>query len=892
MTANDLRILLLEDNADDAEFIGRELRQGNIRAELLRVSSKDAFLSALKEFTPDIILADYNLPSFNGLNALKLSMERVPDIPFIIVSGFLGEELATELVKNGATDYVLKDRLSRLVPSVTRALKETEERNQRKRFEEQLRRSEKQYRLLFEGNPQPMWVYDLESYRFLAVNEAAIRHYGFSHDEFLSMTMQDLQPESEAGLFTNYHEKIIKVSLARGIGRAGLWRHKKKDCSEIFVEITWNALPFMDKQGILVLANDVTERKTAEDALQDSERKLRQIIDLVPHYIFVKNSDGSYLLVNKAFAEAYNTTPQDLIGKTDFDFVSSKSQAVKWREDDLYVINNNKMLRMNDQPSTDQSGKTHIFQTIKIPFTVTGSSTPAVLGMAIDITEQKNAAEVIFEQAALLEIATDAIIVSDTDDRILFWNRGAETIYGWNRGEARGKSVSELLFKHNTAQFEEVKAAVLGKKHWNGEIHQMTKGEKNIVVQSRWTTAYGDDGKPKSFLIINTDITEKKKFEAQLLRAQRMESIGTLASGIAHDLNNVLSPILLTMQNLKGKFPDERTQRLLSTIEVSTKRGADMVQQVLTFTRGVEGEKIRLQPAHLIQEIEKIIRETFIRSIRIQVKIARNLWLVQGDATQLHQVMMNLCVNARDAMPDGGSLLMEAENITLDESSARMNLEAKPESYVCISVSDTGTGIPSYIIDRIFEPFFTTKDIGKGTGLGLSTVQAIVRSHGGFVNVYSEAGKGTTFRVYLPAIVSASPSEEMPLPIIELPMGRGETVLVVDDETSICEIMKDTLENYGYKALIAYDGTEALAVFSQHPGKIDIVLTDLMMPYMDGPATIRALRKIKPDIKIIAASGLLIHDKLTEPSVAGVQAYLQKPYTTEKLLTTLREVLG
>ncbi|MFI5251125.1 MAG: PAS domain S-box protein [Bacteroidota bacterium] len=891
MNSKNLHILLLEDNQTDAEFIERELRRGSIHAQVLRVNTKNTFIKALDDFKPDLILADYNLPAFDGLSALKVSKQRSPDVPFIIVSGFLGEELAVDIVKNGATDYILKDRLSRLVPSVTRAIKESDERSQRKRVEEQLRQSEEQYRLLFEGNPEPMWVYDLDTYHFLAVNESAVKHYGFTYTEFLSMTIMDIHPESEIALFKNYHEKIIKTSLSRGIGRAGLWRHKKKDNSGLFVEITWNSIPFMGKQGVLVLANDVTERKIAEDALQESERKLRQIIDLVPHFIFVKSSDGHYLLVNKAVADAYGTTISDLLNKTDFDFNLSHSEASKWREDDLLVINNKETRYIEEQPFTDFNGNKRILYSIKIPFTITGSSTPAVLGMAIDITEQKKSEEKILEQAALLDIATDAIIVSDTNDTILFWNTGAETMYGWKKEEALGQHVSDLLFKHNSAQFEEAKTAILKDQKWSGEIHQITKSEKNIIVQSRWTVVYGENGKIKSFLILNTDITEKKKFEAQFLRAQRMESIGTLASGIAHDLNNVLAPILLTMQNLKKRLPDERTQRLLNTIEVSTQRGADMVQQVLTFTRGVDGEKIMLQPAHLIQEIEKIVRETFSRTIRIQVRLVKDLWMLQADATQLHQVMMNLCVNARDAMPSGGTLLVEADNVTLDEAFARMHVDAKPGPYVNITVSDNGIGIDPEVIDKIFEPFFTTKEIGKGTGLGLSTVLAIVKSHKGFINVYSEVGKGTKFKVYLPAIISPATREATTRKHVELPAGKGETVLVVDDETSICEITKETLENYGYKAMIANDGNEAIALFTQHKNKIGAVLTDMMMPNMDGPSTIKALRKINPRIKIIAASGLITQDKLSEPSVTGVQAFLQKPYTTEKLLTTLRDVL-
>jgi signal transduction histidine kinase/CheY-like chemotaxis protein len=388
--------------------------------------------------------------------------------------------------------------------------------------------------------------------------------------------------------------------------------------------------------------------------------------------------------------------------------------------------------------------------------------------------------------------------------------------------------------------------------------------------------------------VIAKDITEKKQLEAQLLRAQRMESIGTLAGGIAHDLNNILTPMMLSLQMLKGKFKDEQSQKLLTILENNSQRGADLIKQVLSFARGVEGERTPLQAKHLIFEIEKVTKETFPRNIEIMTDIQKDLFTVSGDATQLHQVIMNLCVNARDAMPDGGILNISAENFFIDENYARMHTEAKVGSYVIISVSDTGTGIPPKILDRIFEPFFTTKEFGKGTGLGLSTALAIVRSHCGYINVYSEGGKGTTFRVYLPAVKAEVQKEEEQL---KLSVGHGELILVAEDEGSIREITSSTLETYGYKVLTADDGAAAVALYAQNKDKIKVILMDMMMPVMDGHASIRAIRKINPEVKIIAASGLAEKDKLKNVA-EYTNSFLPKPYTAEKLLKTIHDVLS
>jgi signal transduction histidine kinase/CheY-like chemotaxis protein len=450
--------------------------------------------------------------------------------------------------------------------------------------------------------------------------------------------------------------------------------------------------------------------------------------------------------------------------------------------------------------------------------------------------------------------------------------------------------VTELLLKESSTQFEAAKIQVIQKGEWRGELRQVRRDGAEIIVESRWTLVRDDQREPSSILVINTDITEKKRMEAQFLRAQRMESIGTLAGGIAHDLNNVLSPILMAIDMLKLKATDEASRKWLEVLRTNAERGGDMVRQVLSFARGVEGERVALQPKHLIKEIVKILRETLPKSVEISFRLPEDLWIISADATQMHQVLMNLCVNARDAMPDGGSISISAENTFVDENYARMHIEAKPGRFVLITVSDTGPGMPPEIQSRIFEPFFTTKEMTKGTGLGLSTALTIVKSHGGFINVYSEIHKGSQFSLYLPALDAPGTAEASTLRG-DLPLGNGELVLVVDDEESIREITRGTLETFGYAVLTASDGTEALALYADRKNEIAVVLTDMVMPFMDGPATIRALQRMNPDIKIIAASGLMVGHKLGEASIEGVKVFLSKPYTAEKVLKALDQVL-
>ncbi|MBF2008222.1 MAG: response regulator [Chlorogloeopsis fritschii C42_A2020_084] len=501
--------------------------------------------------------------------------------------------------------------------------------------------------------------------------------------------------------------------------------------------------------------------------------------------------------------------------------------------------------------------------------------------------ERKQTEHKIREQAALLDIATDAIFVQDLDNQILYWNKAAERLYNWQKEEAIGKKVSEIWQEKNLSQLQEALSKMMKNGSWEGELQQITKYGKEITVESRWTLVREFDRKTQSILIVNTDITQKKQLEAQFLRAQRLESIGTLASGIAHDLNNVLAPILMTAQLLESQLQDERSQRLLPILISNAKRGANLVKQVLSFTRGMEGDRTLLQLKHLIREIQQIIKETFPKSIEVSTQISANLWTVFGDPTQLHQVLMNLCVNARDAMPNGGKLKITAENFLVDANYAKMHIDARVGAYVAIAVTDTGSGIAPEIVDRIFEPFFTTKELGKGTGLGLSTVLGIIKSHSGFISVYSELGKGSEFKVFLPAQQSPEIKEEQE---VEFPSGNGELILVVDDEDSIRDITKTSLETYNYKAITASDGIEAIALYAEHRDEISVVLTDMLMPSMDGLTTIRTLKKINPNVKVIAVSGLASADKVNAANDIGVKAFLSKPYTAKQLLQTIGAV--
>jgi len=755
---------------------------------------------------------------------------------------------------------------------------------QRQEVEQSLRESELRFRTLIEHAPDAVFVHTQGNFAYL--NAAAMRLFGAdSADQLIGKPVLDrVHPDSRAIV-----QEGIRRTVEEGMpGPPHEHSYLRLDGTPVAVEVTATPITYEGAKGALVFVRDITERKGAEAALRQEQALFNNLASTIPDLIYFKDRKSRFVRINEAMVRFFGLrSAPEVVGKTDFDFFSEE-HAWQAYEDEQRVMSTGEPLIGLEEKETWPDGHVTWASTTKVPLRDADGNITGLVGISRNITERRRAEERIREQAALLDNANDAIYVTALDCTILYWNRGAERTYGWTSAEVLNRKTTELI-SPDPAATEALVAGLLKQGSWSGERRQITKSGGILEVFSRVTLMRNEQGQPQSVFEINTDITEKKQLEVQFLRAQRLESIGALASGIAHDLNNVLAPIIIGAPLLHEMVKDPTARHLLKTMESSAQRGAAIVRQVVTFARGVEGERVPLQPRHLLWEMERLAAETFPKGIRIESDVAADLWQVLGDATQLHQALMNLCINARDAMPGGGVLTLEAANVVLAKEEAEKIPGAQPGSYACLRVTDTGPGIPPEIEEKIFEPFFTTKGVGKGTGLGLSTVLGIVRSHGGFVRVASKVGQGSTFELYLPATTEqVAVKSESATP---WPHTHGEGILVVDDEAAVCEVTRQALMEFGYQVITAGRGAEALTIFQERRREIQLVLTDMMMPEMDGPTLVAALRVLDPAVRIVGITGMSDTAGMGGLKTLALSAMLAKPFTIKKLLAVIRDAL-
>jgi PAS domain S-box-containing protein len=758
-----IRLLLLEDNAGDAAMLLAILRRTGRPMQFEVVADEARYCAALDRATPDVIVADYHLHGYTGIDALHELHQRKLSVPFLLVTGVLTDEVAAQCARMGAADYILKDRIARLPEAIEHALEEEHLRAERTRTLEELRASRAEYQLLFQTNPQPMFVFDFDTLRFLAVNAAAEAEYGYSAAEFLRMRVPDFVPPERAV----HVENVIRSHNGCIAPDHGPVAHFRKDGTEIWVELRAAQTTFAGRDARLVLVRNVTSRRQAEHARERAEQELAALIANSPHGI-------------------YRSAPNV----------------------DHFLAVNPAMVRLLGYDSVEEV---------------------LALSLMRDVYREAR------DRARLV-----STITHDPHQRL-----DAE----WKRKD--GSPLSLSLHVH---------------------------------------THYKPDGKIEFFDTVVEDQTERRALEEQLRQAQKMEAIGRLAGGIAHDFNNLLMVMRGFAELLLERIQSLPERRNAERILEASDRAARLVSQLLSFSRKQVLAPQVLDLNECLAETGKLLPRVLGEHIEVVLRPEKKLHSVKLDPVQIEQVLMNLAINARDAMPNGGKLVLETRNVSLDESSRRRHPEVGPGEYVRLAISDTGCGMDEETRRHIFEPFFTTKERSGGTGLGLATVYGIVRQSGGFIWVYSEPGRGTTFKLYFPAVLAPAERLERGGEVIEA-RGGSETVLVVEDEDGIRDSMTEFLRRRGYTVLSARNGAEALVAARHFHGPIDLMVTDVVMPGMNGRELGEQLLRTRPDTRVLYISGYTGSAVAEQMALEASLAFLEKPFTWEAFGRKVREVL-
>jgi len=749
-----MRILHLEDSTNDAELIGALIREAWPRCQINRVANGPAYREALAGRDCNLILSDFAIPGFDGMSALDLARQMHPAVPFIFISGTIGEERAIEALRRGAADYVIKDRPGRLVPAIQQALRKVEE-------------------------------------------EAALHR--------------------------------------------------------------------------------------AETALWENQERQRLLVEQARDVIFTLSPRGRITSLNPAFEVITGWRRDDWLGRGFFRLIGGDDLRVAFRR--FQLARAGETLAAFELKIKKADGGT-----VDLELTVTPNAGGGeIMGIGRDVTERKRALAKIHEQAEIIDKAPLAVVIAGLDHRVTYCNEGAVALYGRPRAEILGRTADELFPPSTMRRLAAGRDEALVKGIWRGEVPVPGPNGEPQVVEFFMNLIRDGSGRPRARLSIGVDVTEKRKLESQLQQAERLDSIGMLAGGVAHDLNNALAPILMSVELLRPRMLDEKDHRVLNIMLGSAEHGAALVRQLLAFARGEEGERTEVRAEALVADVRKLLRSSLQLAITLETHCDPAPWPIQADAVQLKQVLINLCLNARDAMPDGGRIEIRAENVIVDARQAQAHPGAEAGAHLCLSVRDTGTGIPPAVLGRIFDPFFTTKAQGKGTGLGLTMTAGIVKGHSGILEVESEPGRGTVFRLYFPCRTQGAVIHPRPA---DTPRGEGEGLLLIEDDKALRETCQSFLEAAGYRVQTTPDAAAGLQLFENSPGAFAVVITDLLLPGMSGRGVITSIRKRSPQQAILCISGLL--DAGGKQAMAALNPpvdCLDKPIAAEHLLVALRRAM-
>jgi PAS domain S-box-containing protein len=891
-----LRILILEDVPTDAELVERELRKADIAFTSRCVDTREGLLKELEDFSPDIILSDYSMPQFTGMEALEIVKELYPEIPFIIVTGSLNEETAVECMKAGADDYLIKENLTRLGRAVHGAMEMKAIREEKEQAEKALRENERYFRSMIHNLHEDILVVDRD-YRITDVNNLFLITADRKREDVVgSLCYEILHSLDEPCDNQGKGCPMLRV-FATGVPSRARHQHVRDGGLESWVDILYS--PLKDDEGnvthIIEAVRDLTDLVEMEEALRKSEKRFRNLVETTSDWVWEVDENAVYTYVSPKIRDLLGYEPEEILGKTPFDLMlQEEARRVTDRFDS--IIASREPFECLENTNLHKDGRHVILETSGVPIFDAEGRFCGYRGMDRDITERKLAENALHESEEkyrlLVANANDAIFIAQ-DEVTKFPNPQTEELVGYSAEELAKIPFVDLI---HSEEREMVHDRHL-KRMRGEEFHPSTysfriipKSGEELWVQLN-ATPITWEGRPATLNFLR-DITQEKKLETQLLQSQKMEAIGTLAGGVAHDFNNLLTTIMgNSHMALMDLDKDSPLREEIEGIKEAGERATSLTRQLLAFSRKQVFQPKVLVLNEVLANIEKMLARLIGEHIELEIIPCPGLYRTKVDPGQIEQVIMNLAVNSRDAMPRGGKLIIETAKVDLCENYFRDHaVEAQPGPYVMLAVSDTGIGMDEEIRSHIFEPFYTTKEKGRGTGLGLSTVYGIVKQSGGFIWTYSEPGQGTTFKIYLPSVEEDVVSEEKEITQTD-EMKGSETILVVEDDDMLRKIAQKALQLYAYRVLEAKEGVEALRVCEEHQGPIHLILTDVVMPGMGGRELAEQLQSLRPEIKVLYMSGYtddaIVHHGVLAPGVN----FIEKPFLPEALAKKVREVL-
>ena len=882
-----LRVLFIADNEEETEVLGIALTNAGYELSNARVETEAELRLALEDREWDLILSDYLLQNFTVLAALEILNQRQLDLPLIVVTGTEDTEVALALIRLGVNDYLNKDNLARVAPVIERELREARSRRSRRETDQALRH----FAAVVHASGDAIISTNLDDV-IVSWNPAAERLFGWSSAEAIGRLFDRMAPTKYKTEIGGLVALLAPGELDQRFDTVRVTKHGKE------LDLSMTVSPIKGSHGSLLgltcVFHDITARKQAESEWEIAARQLRFQIERMPLGYLLLDADFRPKDWNSAAERIFGYSKAEILQmQSPFELVVARP-AWPLVEKLFARIRSGDMSANSTSENLAKDGRTLILEWHNTPLYGDDGQFQGVLSLFQDVASRKQDEEALRIRDRAIQAVSQGILIADArqpDNPTIYVSPGFEQITGYPEADVLGRNCRFLQGEAtDPAAVRTIRNALVNREPITVELLNYRKNGTTFWNELSISPVANSDDSPTHFVGVMTDVTQRRNLEEQFRQSQKMEAVGQLAGGVAHDFNNILGIILGYCENLSDSTTfDERERDAVNQMRKAAQRAAELTRTLLAFSRKEVLEPKVLNLNDTVVEMDKMLRRLIGEDISLRTLITPTLWYVKVDPAQIEQIILNLAVNARDAMPNGGRLTLETENFELRESSAKAPPELQPGRYVMLSVSDTGHGMDARTKRRIFEPFFTTKDPGKGTGLGLASVYGMVGQSGGTIFVASEIGRGTTFTIYLP--ICDEPHQR----IVETqapPVNRGgETILLVEDEDELRKLLSQSLRAKGYTVFDAQDGPNAIEIVERSTQQFDIVITDVVMPQWSGAKLADRVRSIRPNVKVLYISGYA-DDAISRQGILEAETHLlRKPFVPLQLVAKVRELL-